>query len=93
MIAYFSYYLITNNESRVECINPKIVSAEDYENVKVVLDRSQELLDTYMNMIKQRTVEMDARAAAMPILQPDETTFRTRISAFGKKISSIFVKR
>jgi len=39
---------IKNGDSRVECINPKLVSEEEYENAKEVLERNQKTLDAFI---------------------------------------------
>lgn len=36
---------IRNGETRVECINPKLVSEEDYKEVKELLDKTKEKLN------------------------------------------------
>jgi hypothetical protein len=41
-----SYWIpIQNGETKVECINPKLVSEEDYSEAKKVLDRNQEIVN------------------------------------------------
>ena len=41
-----SYWIpIKNGETRIECINPKLVSEEDYSEAKKVLDRNQEIVN------------------------------------------------
>lgn len=45
-----SYWIPVNNgETRVECINPKLVSEEDYLEAKKVLDRNQEIVNEIIN--------------------------------------------
>jgi hypothetical protein len=45
-----SYWIpIRNGETRVECINPKLVSEEDYSEAKKVLDRNQEIVNEIIN--------------------------------------------
>ena len=45
-----SYWIPVNNgETRVECINPKLVSEEDYLEAKKVLDRNQEVVNEIIN--------------------------------------------
>lgn len=45
-----SYWIPVNNgETRVECINPKLVSEEDYSEAKKVLDRNQEIVNEIIN--------------------------------------------
>ena len=45
-----SYWIPVNNgETRVECINPKLVSEEDYLEAKIVLDRNQEVVNEIIN--------------------------------------------
>ena len=40
---------VNNGETRVECINPKLVSEEDYSEAKKVLDRNQEIVNEIIN--------------------------------------------
>jgi hypothetical protein len=41
-----SYWIpVREGETRVECINPKLVSQEDFTEVKRVLDRNQEIVN------------------------------------------------
>jgi hypothetical protein len=41
-----SYWIpIGEGETRVECINPKLVSQEDFTEAKRVLDRNQEIVN------------------------------------------------
>jgi hypothetical protein len=41
-----SYFIpIRDGETRVECINPKLVSPEDFTQAKRVLDRNQEIVN------------------------------------------------
>ena len=36
---------VREGETRVECINPKLVSEEDFTQAKLVLDRNQEIVN------------------------------------------------
>jgi hypothetical protein len=41
-----SYWIpVREQETRVECINPKLVSQEDFTEAKRVLDRNQEIVN------------------------------------------------
>ena len=41
-----SYWIpVREGESRVECINPKLVSQEDFTKAKRILDRNQEIVN------------------------------------------------
>jgi hypothetical protein len=41
-----SYWIpVREGETRVECINPKLVSQEDFTEAKRVLDRNQEIVN------------------------------------------------
>jgi hypothetical protein len=41
-----SYWIpVREGETRVECINPKLVSQEDFTEAKLVLDRNQEIVN------------------------------------------------
>ena len=49
ILSYF--FPIKTGETRVECINPKLVSEEDFIEAKKVLDRNQEIVN---NIIKSK---------------------------------------
>lgn len=40
-----NYVIPTKEETRVECLNPKLVSEEDYKQAKELLDRNQKIVD------------------------------------------------
>jgi len=40
-----NYVIPTREESRIECLNPKLVSEEDYKQAKELLDRNQKIVD------------------------------------------------
>ena len=45
-----SYWIpVREGETRVECINPKLVSEEDFTEAKRVLDRNQEIVNDIIN--------------------------------------------
>jgi hypothetical protein len=45
-----SYWIpINDGETRVECINPKLVSEEDFKEAKMVLDRNQKVVNDIIN--------------------------------------------
>lgn len=37
-------YPVTDQETRVDCINPKLVSEEDYQQAKNVLEKNQSII-------------------------------------------------
>jgi hypothetical protein len=45
-----SYFVPAMDEinTRIECINPKIVNPEEYKNAQLVLDRAQKCLDDFI---------------------------------------------
>lgn len=44
-----SYYIpIKNGETRIECLNPKLISEEDYTNIKNILDKTKQKLDEFL---------------------------------------------
>jgi hypothetical protein len=46
----FSYWIpVKDGDTRVECINPKLVSEEDFKEAKRVLDRNQEIVNDIIN--------------------------------------------
>jgi hypothetical protein len=52
-----SYWIpVREGETRVECINPKLVSEEDFTEAKRVLDRNQEIVNDIINW-KNKTIE------------------------------------
>jgi hypothetical protein len=45
-----SYWIpVREGETRVECINPKLVSEEDFTEAKQVLDRNQKIVNDFIN--------------------------------------------
>jgi hypothetical protein len=45
-----SYWIpVREGETRVECINPKLVSEEDFTEAKQVLDRNQKIVNDIIN--------------------------------------------
>jgi hypothetical protein len=40
-----NYVIPTREETRIECLNPKLVSEEDYKQAKELLDRNQRIVD------------------------------------------------
>jgi hypothetical protein len=45
-----SYWIpVREGETRVECINPKLVSEEDFTEAKRVLDRNQKIVNDFIN--------------------------------------------
>ena len=51
-----SYWIpVREGETRVECINPKLVSEEDFTEAKRVLDRNQEIVNDIINW-KNKTI-------------------------------------
>lgn len=44
---------VVNQDTKVECLNPKIVSKEDYNKVKEILDKNQKIVD----YISENTIE------------------------------------
>lgn len=44
------YYIpVKKGESRIECINPKTVSEDEYKTVKEVLEKCKKKLNEYLN--------------------------------------------
>jgi len=39
------YFVPVETESHVECINPKLVTGEEYKHAQEVLDRNQKIVD------------------------------------------------
>lgn len=47
------YFVPTRNgNTRIECLNPKLISQEEYGNVKDLLSRNQKIVDDFMESIK-----------------------------------------
>lgn len=44
-----NYVIPTRGETRIECINPKIVSEEDFNQAKRVLDETQRRVNEFLN--------------------------------------------
>ena len=36
---------VRNRETRVDCINPKLISAEEYKNVEEILKRNEQIVN------------------------------------------------
>jgi hypothetical protein len=57
-----SYFIKTSGESRIECINPRLVSEEEYTSAKIALERahkiSKEVTDSFEKIA--RTYPNDA---------------------------------
>ncbi len=47
-----SYWIPINGETRIECINPKLVSEDDFIQAKQVLDRNQDIVNGIINEYK-----------------------------------------
>lgn len=48
-----SYWIpVKNGDSRVECINPKLISDDDFNEIKKVLDRNQQIVDDFTKINK-----------------------------------------
>ena len=39
---------IKTGETRIECLTPKLISENDFEDVKTILDRNQQLIDEFL---------------------------------------------
>ncbi len=44
-------------ETRVDCLNPKLVSDEDYKEAKELLDRNQKIVNDIMSEIWNLNIE------------------------------------
>lgn len=44
---------VTNQQTKVECINPKLVSKEEYQGVREVLERQKESYDREINRLRR----------------------------------------
>ena len=49
-----SYIVPVQSDTRVECINPKLVSEEDFQEAKKILDRNQKIVDDLVNRIGKK---------------------------------------
>ena len=45
-----NYVIPTRGETRIECLNPKLVSEEDYKQAKELLDRNQKIVDDIIKL-------------------------------------------
>lgn len=45
---------IKDGDTKVECINPQLVSEEEYQSAKNVLERSQKALDDFLNSMNNK---------------------------------------
>jgi len=46
------YFIVPSNEYRIECINPKLVSEDDYKEAKLKLEETKLVLDNFINTYK-----------------------------------------
>lgn len=60
------WYLIPiNGESKIECLNPKLLSENEYQKVKEQFDKNQEKINKILRDMKERTMKLKK-----PILSP-----------------------
>jgi len=44
-----NYFIPTKGENKIDCLNPKLVSEDEFNHVKGILDRNQKFVDDIMN--------------------------------------------
>ena len=44
-----TYWVPVYSETRIECINPKLITEEEYVDVKSFLDKHQEMVNEFLN--------------------------------------------
>lgn len=44
-----AYWVPVYSETRIECINPKLITEEEYVDVKSFLDKHQEAVNEFLN--------------------------------------------
>lgn len=54
-----NYIVPIQGQTRIECLNPKLVSEEEYAKAKEMLDRNQKIVDELVLMCKQRDDEVE----------------------------------
>ena len=47
-----NYVIPTREETKVECLNPKLVSEDDYKQAKSLLDRNQKVVDEIVDWME-----------------------------------------
>jgi len=45
--------VMNTNETRIECLNPKIVSKKDYTHTKKIIENNQKIVDKLVNDFKK----------------------------------------
>ncbi len=84
---------ITNGNSRVECINPKLVSEEEYQSAKEVLKRAEDaLLDFLKNLEREEAHVSGASCDHTPDLG-DKIAEKHRKLTFFQKLIGAFKGR
>lgn len=52
-----NYIIPIQGQTRIECLNPKLVSEEDYKQAKEILERNQKIVDEIVSMWKDRDAQ------------------------------------
>lgn len=48
-----SYFVPINGETRIECINPKMITGEEYKEIQKFLDYQTEFVNYFVNKMKK----------------------------------------
>lgn len=97
-----SHYIVpSTGDSRIECVNPKLVSEDEKAKIYATLDSYKAKVTQFLAEAEAFAAKVKADAdraeasekAFKEAAKKEMGLFRTRISAFDKKIRSIFVKR
>lgn len=75
-----NYFIpIRNGDSRVECLNPKLVSEEDFQKAKEVLDRNQKIVDDIVKWHEEYKVTPAIKAEPKPITKAERKELSKRL--------------
>lgn len=47
------YFIPINGETRIECINPKVITGEEYKEIQKFLDYQTQYLNDFLNKMKE----------------------------------------
>ena len=88
------YILPTNDENRIECINPKLVSGDEMSKITATMNTYKAKVDEFLESAKRLKDDEISETSTEAFNKPEnKMTLGTRISALCEKIKRIFVKR
>jgi hypothetical protein len=79
---------IRNGNTRVECLNPKIITQEEYRSVKVFLERAEGALSDIL-----KETQRPIKETQKPTLETQKPTLETQKPTFFQKLIGSFKNR